>query len=251
MARNITFCTIGIMFGFLLGFFVSGWIAPPLAGSTGSNSASTSGSFPDSSTSAPPLDPQQQTGPLPPGHPSINGPTANDQSGGAASSPEIQTAMDTADRNPRDFDAQMTAADAFYNAKAYDKAVVYLNRALAIKPADANALVLMGNTKYDMGDFVSAATFYERSLARRRDPNVQTDLGNTYFQRTPPDYDRAIVEYRKTLSMDPKNEKALRNLAAAALFKGDKTTARETIDRLAAVNPDNPALASLRSKLEQ
>ncbi len=245
MTRNITFCVVGILLGFMLGFFVAnaGWQqqSAPIE-SVGSTNAS-----------APPLNPQQQSGPLPPGHPAVNDAAGNnqDRSGGASTSPLVQSAMDAADRNPRDFDAQMKAADAFYNTGAYDKAVVYLNRALTLKPADADALTLIGNAKYDMGDFIAAATFYERSLAQRPDTNVQTDLGNTYFQRTPPDYDRAIAAYRKTLSTDPKHEKALRNLAAAALFKGDKKTARETIDRLAAVNPNNPALASLRSGLEQ
>lgn len=251
MTRNVTFLTIGIVLGIMLGFFFAnaGWVKappPPPAAASARNAAAPA--------SAPPLNPQQQGGPLPPGHPSVgasNATDGGDRSGGASTSSQVQTAMDDADRNPRDFDAQMKAADAFYNTEAYDKAIVYLNRALALKPTDADALTLMGNAKYDTGDFVSAATFYERSLAQRRDANVQTDLGNTFFQRTPPDYDRAIAAYRKTLSIDPKHEKALRNLAAAALFKGDKKTAREAIDRLAAVNPDNSALASLRSGLEK
>lgn len=248
MSRNITFCVVGIMLGFILGFFVANAGLTEQPADTLSNTSATT-------SSAPPLNPQQQNGPLPPGHPSIGDSTANtsggDHSGGAATSPLLQAAMDEADRNPRDFAAQMKAADAFYNMESYDKAVVYLNRALALKPKDVDALTLMGNAKYDTGDFASAATFYERSLAQRPDANVQTDLGNTFFQRTPPDYERAIAAYRKALSLEPKHEKALRNLAAAALFKGDKKTARETIERLAAVNPNNPALASLRSGLEQ
>ncbi|HEX7996832.1 MAG TPA: tetratricopeptide repeat protein [Pyrinomonadaceae bacterium] len=251
MSRNISFCVVGILVGFMLGFFVAN------AGLTERQPAETPRTTTAATTSAPPLNPQQQVGPLPPGHPSVDD-SANranssngDRSGGASTSPLLQAAMDEADRNPRDFAAQMKAADAFYNMEAYDKAVVYLNRALALKPNDADALTLMGNAKYDQNDFVTAATFYERSLAQRPDANVRTDLGNTFFQRTPPDYDRAIAAYRKALAIEPRNEKALRNLAAAALFKGDKKTAREAIDRLTAVNPDNPALASLRSGLEQ
>jgi tetratricopeptide (TPR) repeat protein len=246
MTRNISFCVIGLFLGFALGFFFANarWTEQrPPGGVSRSATATTN--------SAPPLDPQQQDGQLPPGHPSVTDAGGKDQSGGASTSPQVQAAMDGADRSPRDFEAQMKAADAFYNAQAYDKAVVYLDRALAIKPTDADALTLMGNAKYDLEDFTAAATFYERSLSRRPDPDVQTDLGNTYFQRTPPDYDKAIAAYRKTLSIDPKHEKALRNLAAAALFKGDKTTAREMIDRLASINPNNPALDTLRSGLEQ
>jgi tetratricopeptide (TPR) repeat protein len=249
MARNITFCTIGIVFGIILGFFFAnaGWVARTPAGAVRSTPVQTT------TSSARPLNPEQQSGPLPPGHPSVGDASGGvDRSGGASSSTRLQNAMDTADRSPQDFDAQMAAVAAFYQAGAYEKAVVYINRALKIKPNHTDALTAMGDTKYDMGEFTEAAKFYERSLAQRPDDvNVRTDLGNTYFRREPPDYERAISEYRKALAINPKHEKTLQNLAAAALRKGDKASARDALERLAAVNPANPALASLRSGIEQ
>ena len=246
MTRNISFCIIGIVLGFVLGFFFAnaGWEARPPAGNLRNAGAA---------TDAQPRNQQQQDGQLPPNHPDVSDTNGgDDRSGGASSSPQVQAAMDAADRNPRDFAAQMTAAATFYRAGAYTKAVLYLERALQLKPTDADALTAMGDTNYDMGNFTEAAKFYERALAQRPgDINVQTDLGNTYFQRQPPDYDRAISEYRKALAINPKHEKTLQNLAAAALRKGDKATARDALDRLATVNPANPALASLRSDLEQ
>lgn len=258
MARNITFCTIGIFLGFMLGFFFAnaGWESsrPPGTNARLSSSSNSTGSSSNavSSNSAPPLNPQQQSGPLPPNHPSLNTAGGDDRSGGASSSPQIQATMDAADRRPQDFAAQMTAAASFYQTGAYERASIYLDRALKLKPKDADALTAMGDTKYDMGDFTEAATFYERALIQRPDDvNARTDLGNTYFQRQPPDYDRAISEYRKALAINPKHEKSLQNLTAAALRKGDKATARDALDRLASVNPSNPAIASLRSSLEQ
>jgi tetratricopeptide (TPR) repeat protein len=109
----------------------------------------------------------------------------------------------------------------------------------------------MGNTKYDAGDLVSAATFYERALAvQPQNTDAQTDLGNTYFQRQPPDFKRAIEEYRKTLKIDPRHEKALQNIAAAAARLGDKTAAREAVQQLESINPANPTLEALRSSVE-
>ncbi len=157
--------------------------------------------------------------------------------------------MEAADRNPADYDAQMTAAAIFYQLTEYDKVEFYLKRALAVKPKDVDALTALGNMRYDAADFSGAASFYERALSQQpNDPDVRTDLGNTYYQRTPPNYDRAITEYRKALSLDPRHEKALQNLAAASLQKGDQVTARDAIARLAAVNPSNPALAPLRAQ---
>lgn len=244
MSRNISLCVIGIFLGFVLGFFFAnaGWKPQP---SVPANR--------NTPNSAPPLNAQQQAAPLPPNHPSVNDTGGGtDQSGGASTAPQVQAAMDAADRKPNDFDAQMTAAAAFYQAGAYDRAIVYLERALKIKPTDTDALTAMGDTKYDSGKYAEAAAYYERSLAQNpNDVNVRTDLGNTYFQRVPPDYDRAIAEYRKSLAIDPKHEKTLQNLAAAAARKGDKATALDALSRLEAVNPSNPAVASLRSSLGQ
>lgn len=240
MRENILYAIAGVVLGFFIGFFFANanWKRPqPGAQMT---SAAREGGV------ARPLDETRMSGQLPPDHPNLG------DGGGApaATSAQAQSAMDTADRNPRDYDAQMTAAANFYQLRDFNKAVVYLNRALAARPNDADALTALGDTKYDIGDYTSAAEFYQRSLkVRPNDANVRTDLGNTYFQRQPPDFDRAIAEYRKSLEIDPRHEKTLQNIVAAALRKEDKALAREFIDKLAAVNPSNPALPSLRSNL--
>jgi tetratricopeptide (TPR) repeat protein len=157
--------------------------------------------------------------------------------------------MDAADRNPRDFDAQMNAAATFYQLGSYDKAALYLERALALKPTDVDALTAMGDTKYDAGDFKGAGQAYERALVQQpNNADLHAELGNTYYQRVPHDYERAIDEYHRALAIDARHEKALQNLSIAALRKGDQASAREAIERLANVNPSNPALDSLRAQ---
>ena len=249
MSKNILLCVIGLTLGFGAGFF----LANKITGNTPLPSVTNATVAP--SDSAPPLDPNQAGAPLPPGHPDIDSsaaPAANSNPNGvAATNADAQAAMETADRKPKDFDLQMNAATIFYKLKAFDKAALYLQRAIDLKPRDPDALSAMGNTKYDTGDFAAAASFYERALAvRPQNADAQTDLGNTYFQRQPPDFRRAIEEYRKTLKIDPRHEKALQNIAAAALQLGDKTVAREAIEQLAAVNPNNQYLEGLRSSLD-
>jgi len=248
MSKNILLCIIGLTLGFGAGFF----LANKITGNIPSAPATTTASAP--TDSAPPLDPNQAGAPLPPGHPDINSAAAaanSNPNGVAATNAEAQAAMEAADRKPKDFDLQMNAATTFYKLKAFDKAALYLQRAIDLKPRDFDALSAMGNTKYDAGDFPAAAGFYERAIAAQpQNADVQTDLGNTYFQRQPPDFRRAIEEYRKTLKIDPRHEKALQNIAAAALQLGDKTVAREAIDQLAAVNPNNQYLEGLRSNLD-
>lgn len=249
MNKNILMCVIGLALGFGAGFFLANKITGDIAAAP---PASAPRVAPDS---APPLDPDQAGAPLPPGHPDVNSAVAGGENanpnGVAATSAEAQAAMEAADRKPRDFDLQMNAATTFYKLKAFDKATLYLQRAIELKPKDADALLAMGNTKYDMGDFIEAATFYERVLAVQPQNTIaQTDLANTYLQRQPPDVERAIEEYRKTLKIDPRHEKALQNMAAAALQIGDKATAREAIQQLAGANPNNQYLEGLRANLD-
>jgi tetratricopeptide (TPR) repeat protein len=234
MRENLLYSIAGVVLGFFIGFFIA-------------NMGGEQNLSPNAPVNpARSLSPTQADGKLPPGHPEV----AGSEGSAAASSVQAQSAMDAADRNPQDFTAQIRAAAIFYQLQSLDKAELYLKRALALKPDDPDALTGMAHTKYDTGDFGSAITFYEKILAKQpNDADLRTDLGNAYSRRQPPDYDRAIAEYRKALEVNPAHEQALVRLADTALRKGDKTTARVAIDKLAAVNPSSPALSSLRSTL--
>ncbi|HEX3558142.1 MAG TPA: tetratricopeptide repeat protein [Pyrinomonadaceae bacterium] len=243
MSKNILFCALGIILGFFLGFFIINAITRPGAQVSAAR-ASTGGV-------AVPLKPEQMNGQLPPGHPDIAGAAGDAPASTAAStSAEAQAAMDKADRGPKDFDAQAQAGRVFYGLQDYDKAALYLSRALAIKGNDFDTLALLGDVKYDAQDFASAATLYERALAiKPGSPDVRTDLGNTYFNRK--DYDRAIAEYRKSIAIDPNHLNSWKNIAAAALQKGDRATATEAVSKLSQLDPQSPETQAYRQKLAE
>ena len=251
MNKNILLCVLGLALGFGAGFVlankVTGGVATPASAPRAAEAAS---------DSAPPLDPNQAGAPLPPGHPDVSeAATASENAnpnGVAATNSEAQAAMEAADRKPQDFDLQMAAANTFARLKATDKATLYLERAIKLKPKDTDALIALANTKYDAGDYPAAASLYERVLAvQPQNTEAQTDLGNTYFLRQPPDFRRAIEEYRKTLKINPRHEKALQNIAAAALRLGDKAAAEDAVRQLADINPANPLLDGLRSSIAE
>ncbi|HEX8069763.1 MAG TPA: tetratricopeptide repeat protein [Pyrinomonadaceae bacterium] len=246
VGRNVLFCLVGLIVGFGVGFFLATKLIPDQRALTTASANAPAQAEADGT--APPLDPSQTTGQLPPGHPDIGG--AKEPTSAAANSADAQQAMAAADAQPKDFDLQMNAAAVFYRAGDYDKAQLYLERAVALRPKDVDALTALGNTKYDKNDFAGAAAEYQRVLVvNPNDVDVQTDLGNTFFRRTPPDYQRAIAEYRKTLAVNPKHEKALQNIVAAALELKDKATANTALNQLAAADPNNPALAELRQRV--
>lgn len=238
MKENILFSIAGVFLGFFIGFFIANSIGTPRPGADAVNTSQ-----------ARPANQVRGDEPLPPNHPKLDEGGAGSA---AASSAQAQAAMDTADRNPQDFTAQIRAAATFYQLGSLDKAALYLNRSLALKPNDPDALTGMAHTKYDTGDFTAAATYYEKVLMQRpNDADLLADFGSTYARRTPPDYERAIAEYRKALAVDPRHEQALARLADVSLSKGDKATARDAIDKLASVNPASPVLSTLRSNLNR
>lgn len=251
MSKNVIVCAVGTLLGFVLGFFITNAVTKPGAPSASAPSAPAS-----SGGQAGPLRPEQMSGDLPPGHPSVggdaDGTSPSEGAGGAASaastSAEAQAAMDRADRAPRDFQAQLEAARVFYSLHDLNKTALYGGRALALKSNDFEALTLVGNAKYDAGDFAAAAVSYERALAvRPNSPDVRTDLGNTYFNRK--DYDRAIEEYRKSVAIDPNHLNSWKNIAAAAAQKGDKSLLQEAVAHLSQIAPQSEETEAYRQKL--
>lgn len=241
MSKNLLLCAIGGGVGFILGFVVIDKVTRPFAGGAPAARAATPAS------DARPLSPDQMGGDLPPGHPSLEGGGAG---AAASTSPAAQAAMEKADRSPKDFAAQSEAARVFYGLHDYDKAALYADRALKLKGTDFDTLVLAGNAEYDAKDFAAAATFYERALAvKPASPDVRTDLGNTHFNRG--DYDRALAEYRKSLAIDPDHVNSWRNIAAAALQKGDRKTAEEAVAQLSRLSPQSQEVEVYRQRIAQ
>ncbi len=62
--------------------------------------------------------------------------------------------------------------------------------------------------------------------------------------------DRVIVAYRDALKIDPRHEKSLRNHTQALIDKGARAAAGAPLKRLEEVNPDNQAIAPLRSQVQ-
>jgi tetratricopeptide (TPR) repeat protein len=247
MSKNILYCTLGTFLGFLVGFFVANSLTRPGA-QVAATSAATA---PAPVGEARPLKPEEMAGELPANHPVVGGEAGGVAGSAAATSAEAQAAMDKADRAPKDFASQLEAARVFYGLKDYEKATLYGEQAAALQPKDFDALVTLGNVRFDAGDFAAAETFYGRALeVKPASPDVRNDFGNTFFRRRPPDYRRAISEYRKAIALDPGHETAWKNIAAAALNLGDKATAAEAVERVAALNPQTPELGEMRDKLE-
>ncbi len=190
---------------------------------------------------------------LPADHPPI-GTSGADQPASGAPLPQVTAAIDKAKQQPQNYEAQMTAADLYYQIQSFDDAAKFYEAANKLKPAEKEPMVKAGNAYFDKAEtayekndlqgatpgFMQAEKWYTKALTvDPKDISVRTDLGLTFFQRTPRDIDRAIKEFKTSLETDPNHEITLQNLALAYTENGDKVNLVKTLELLKKVNPNN------------
>ena len=182
---------------------------------------------------------------LPSGHPTVPG----DDTGGG-SIPEVQAAIEKARGEPDNFDAQMKAAELYYQIQRFEGSIEFLTRASKIKPDDYGVTVQLGNANFDAGKYEEAEKWYTAALSKKPDDvAVRSDLGLTLVFRDPPNYDRAIEEFKRALEKDPKHIQTLQNLTVAYSKKGDPDSAKATLAKLEGVDPENSSIPKLREAI--
>ena len=127
-----------------------------------------------------------------------------------------------------------------------------LQEALAVvaaKPGDYDALVQLGNAAYDVREFAQAADAYEKALKLRPDDaNVMTDLGTAY--RNEGQFDKALALFRKARAANPTHWQSLYNeVIVLAMDKHDHEGAAVALARLKAQHPGLPVLADLETQV--
>jgi tetratricopeptide (TPR) repeat protein len=134
----------------------------------------------------------------------------------------------------------------------------FLKRAYDLNSKDFDLTVSLANVLFDIGQtsdparFTEARVYYQKALEQKpNDVQTRTDLGLTYYLGKPSDPQRAITEYRKALTLNPKHESALQNLATALIATGKHDEAQKRIEELESISPQNPSLPNLRAQLAQ
>lgn len=171
---------------------------------------------------------------------------------------EIRATIQKADAAPNDFQTQMGIGIALYRYATTKEdpgllrqAIKILERASALNPEDYDVNLMLGHAEFDVGYFdknndalARSRKYYVKTLAMRPDnSDVIVDLGLTYFLQTPPDYENAVTEFRRSLSKDPKHEKTLQYIVQALIKQNKTAEAAEFLQRLREVNPQNKSIA--------
>ena len=189
--ENILFGIIGILLGFIVGFMFASSMSQKMQ--TASPSASQG---------------------LPADHPPVDS-----QNAGGGGNPEQVRAQVTADlekaRNePKNFDAQVKAAELFYQIGRFDQAIEFLLKANELKPTDYNTVVTLAVVNLDAKHYEPAEKWYRAALKMKQDDVM-----------------------------------VLSGLAEATLQKGDAKAGEEAIAMLEKVEPSSQDLPRFRQML--
>jgi tetratricopeptide (TPR) repeat protein len=187
--ENILFAIIGILLGFIVGFMFASSMSQKAA-----LQPATAG-----------------TQALPADHPPVGGQNAQNPQAMFA---EVQASIEKARSEPKNFDAQVKAAELYYQIQRFDQAIEYLLKANEIKPTDYRTVVLLGLVNLDAGH-----------------------------------YDNSEKWYRAAMKMKSDDVMVLAGLAAATLQKGDAKAAEDAIAQLEKVDPNSEDLPQFRDKL--
>lgn len=187
--ENILFAIIGLLLGFIVGFMFASSMSqkaamqPAAAGTQG----------------------------MPSDHPPVGGQNAPNPQ---AMFQQVQAALEKARNEPKNFEAQVAAADLYYQIQRYDQAIEYLLKANQLKPTDYRTVVLLGMVNLDAGHFDTAEKWYQAAMKMKSDDVM-----------------------------------VLSGLAAATLQKGDAKAAEDAIAKLEKVDPNSVDLPQFRDKL--
>ena len=190
---NLLFAIIGVLLGFIVGFIFASTMSQRY-GPTAMQGMSAS-----------------QT--LPADHPPIQG-SGDDQQNPQQVFAQVQAAIAKARSDPKDFDAQVTAAKLEYQVQRYDQTIEFLLKANQLKPDNYEVLAMLGEANMEGGHYDQAETWYKAALAKK-----------------------------------PGDVSVLASLAFMQLQKGDAKEAEKAIAALEKADPSNQDLPQFRDKL--
>ncbi len=192
--ENLLFGIIGMLFGFIVGFM--------LAGSMSQKAAVVSGG-------------PATTQNLPSDHPPIGDSSGSSGQGNPqAVFAQVQQSIEAARKDPKNFDAQVKAAELYYQIQRYDQSIEFLLKANELQPTDYQTVVNLGMVNLDAGH-----------------------------------YDTALKWYNAAMKMKSDDVQVLSGMAAATLQTGDAKAAEDAIAKLEKVDPNSQDLPQFRDKL--
>lgn len=188
--ENLLFGIIGILLGFIVGFM----FASSMSQKTQQTQLASAGQS------------------MPADHPPVG---AQNSSGNPDEvRAQVTESIEKARNEPKNFDAQLRAADLYYQIGRYDQAIEFLLKANQLNPTDYRTVVILGMVNLDAGHYDTAEKWYRAAMKMKED-DIMVAAG----------------------------------LAEATLQKGDAKSAEEAIAKVEKIDPNNQDLTRFREKL--
>ncbi len=157
---------VGIIVGFILGFFVAQGVAPSQ------------------------VSPSQPLGQLPENHPTLE------------ISEQLQGLLDRARSDPADHEVRVAIGNAFYDMGRYDAAIPWYEEALALHPDDVGISTDLGTSYLATGAAELALEQYRKSLELEPEhPQTLQNMGFAFFSTG--NYQEAINSWEHLLEAHP------------------------------------------------
>ncbi len=229
---NLLFATIGLLFGFILGYVLHEVMVArqPLRRLPGEGAVTSSAAAPDDGT-APPSGAAPADGTDPAAGASAGGSPAG---GGAAGA------------------GGPGATGAPGGAPPPGMAEVQkLRDYVATHPKDADAVLKLANLNFDINNWGRARDLYNQYLGLHDpNPDVLTDLGTCYRQLR--DFDHALEQFRRAQQLAPGHWKSLfAEVVVLGFDLNQRDAADQAFARLQAVAPGQPEVAQLGAELQR
>jgi len=138
---------------------------------------------------------------------------------------------------------------AYRNKKDYDAAIAAYTELLKLDPGNQKAQVGIALAQFERGDTKAAEdTLLKAAESPLAGRDVFYSLGEVKF--TDGQTDEAIKWYERARAADPAWGKPLYKLGVCAMKKGDTATAGKLMDRVIAVDPVSPEAALAKTTLD-
>jgi len=117
-------------------------------------------------------------------------------------------------------------------------------------PRDAAVRAALGNLYFDAERYPDAIRWYQASLdIDAGNPNVSTDLGVAYYYSN--QADKALAQFARSLSIDPKHAKTLLNVGVVRAFgKQDLAGATEAWQKVIDLAPESAEARAARQMID-
>lgn len=227
--ENVLFSVVGLLLGYVVAFHLVVYVNQRQPAPAASASESAEG--------------------LPADHPGVGGASGADRQRLLAAA---ESAAGDARKAPDNFDAQLRAAEIYFQAGSFEDAIDFMTRANKLRPDDYDTVVALGHAYSSAGRFDDAARWYTAALAKRPDDcDARSEFALTFYLRKPSQPEKAIAELRRCLQTDPNHVPSLHNLARMFMETKQYAESETTLARLEKADPTYEQLPRLREELRK